>query len=64
MALTIQQLREEKGLTVEELAEVTGVKVKTIKAIEAKNMDKVFAKDVALLGLYFKESQIQDLTVF
>lgn len=64
MALTIQQLREEKGLTVEELAEATGVKVKTIKAIEAKNMDKVFAKDVTLLGLYFKESQIQDLTVF
>ena len=64
MALTLQQLREKKGISVEELAEATGVKIKEIKALEEKNFKKVSAASVALIGIYFKEFKIQDITVF
>jgi transcriptional regulator with XRE-family HTH domain len=64
MALNLKQLRDYHGVSVEYLAKQTGIKKEVIEAIERGDISGVFAKDVALLGRYFKTTEIQDLTVF
>jgi predicted transcriptional regulator len=64
MALTLKQLRDYVGVSVEYLSKQTGVKEEVIESIERGDISKVYAKDVALLGRYFKTTEIQDLTVF
>ena len=64
MALTLKQLRDYVGVSVEYLAQQIGVSVDTIKHIESGNLEGVYAKDVALIGRYFKTTEIKGLTVF
>ena len=59
---SIQELREDKGLTIIELAEKTDVKVRTIEKIEQGILKGVYASDVIKLGHYFQTYNIKGLT--
>jgi len=51
---TIKELREERNLTVAELAQKTGVKARSIEKLEQGITKGVYASDVAMLGNYFQ----------
>ena len=54
---SIKELREEKGLTIMELAEKTGVKARSIEKLEQGIIKGVYAIDVAMLGNYFQSCE-------
>lgn len=51
---TIKELREERNLTVAELAQKTGVKARSIEKLEQGITKGVYATDVGKLGNYFQ----------
>ncbi len=64
MAKTLKELREEKGLTIDELAKASGVKPIKIERMEKLELDNVKVNDLYLVSKYLGTLQIQDLTVF
>ena len=64
MALSLAELRAEAGVSLEYLAEATGVKIKTLERMERGELEKVYAKDVILLSRHFGTTKIKGITVF
>ena len=64
MALSLAELRAEEGVSLEYLAEATGVKIKTLERMERGELEKVYAKDVVLISRHFGTTKIKGITVF
>ena len=60
MMKTLKELREEKGLTIEELAQEASVRVRTIKRLEEENL-KVPAVEAGKLAFYFNTTKIKNI---
>ena len=60
---TLKEIRKEKGLTQQKLADAAKVKLSVIKRIENNNMKRVYAIEVGLIGYYLGTYKIKEFNL-